>query len=715
MRMVRFRPRARIIGTIGERLISGPEAAIIELIKNAHDADASFVEISIVEGASERGIITVRDDGHGMSEEVVATKWMEPATEEKRDRATSPSGRRLLGSKGIGRFAAACLGRYLSLETTALDQNEISSSVVVPKIDWEQFEDAVYLDQVEIPIAVSLSKERVSGTKLSVWGLKDVWSSERVERLREEIRRLLSPISVKSEKQFRIYLRANDRAVSISDNQAPQEEHEICPYPILAASDYSLDGIFDEAGNFSGTFTVNRAKHAAEVIEFNCPYQPGENSCGIVVVKFQIFDREADAIRETVAKAGLATTGVREARRLLDSICGVAIYREGFRIRPYGDSEYDWLTLDAHRVQNPSLRIGRNQISGHVTIDDEAGSGLMERSSREGMVENESFRRLQNLIRSLLTGVVEPRRRRFRLSAGLERRNESSFAKAYGRAELRWADDLIARMPAENQDAARTRLAEESSKLTLLLGQLEEKQSKLEAQVTLGRIVGEVMHQGNTPLAFLENESVRLNRWWPGLLEETTESQERRAEMPKMLEGMTSSCSKLRALFNALRPLSGARRGKRKAYYPIRVAEDVALLFHHRVEALPMQLEIEASESIRLVGHSADLATALTNLVDNAIFWLEYDNVPSPKLSIKIGRDHNMCHIQVQDNGRGVESAFAEQVFDAGFSLKPSGTGLGLSIAREAIEREGGKIELLAGSGGASFRITLQMETGSNE
>ena len=108
---LRFKPKARIIRTIGDQLISGPEAAVIELVKNAYDADASFVEIKfsppLQPGA---GRISITDDGHGMSLDDIRLKWMEPATASKvKDRRSPSKTRKMMGSKGIGRFAAAKL------------------------------------------------------------------------------------------------------------------------------------------------------------------------------------------------------------------------------------------------------------------------------------------------------------------------------------------------------------------------------------------------------------------------------------------------------------------------------------------------------------------------------------------------------------------------------------------------------------------------------
>ena len=129
-----------------------------------------------------------------------------------------------------------------------------------------------------------------------------------------------------------------------------------------------------------------------------------ELPCGTVLVHLYIFDREATALQTAMFRAGMGQISSRVAREYLDTIAGVAIYRDKFRIRPHGDPDNDWLTLDMRRVQNPTLRIGHNQVSGIIIIDNEQDSGLVERSSREGLEENGNFRRLQRLIEPCLSG-----------------------------------------------------------------------------------------------------------------------------------------------------------------------------------------------------------------------------------------------------------------------------------------------------------------------
>lgn len=729
-----FRPRARIIRTIGDRLISGPEAAVIELVKNSYDADATAVRITLFPPLQNgQGEILFEDDGHGMTLEDIRDKWMEPATSDKRLRKESPRGRRLLGSKGIGRFAAARLGSHLELVSTAtrpaLDgvvPVEACERTRIPQLDWNTFEQTRYLDDVSFDVETAMI-EGPTGTTLRVRGLRDEWTGTAVQRLHHELRRLVSPAVSDLQDTFRIVLDLSQCTVENSGfegatiagssthiaEEAPEESdpYVVRPFPVLDACDYAVDGVFDEVGNFDGTMTIRRAGLDPEPIKLSVPLQEGEDPCGIVLVTLNIFDREAPSIRSTAEKAGFGHLGVRDARKLLDSIAGVAIYREGFRVRPYGDAENDWLTLDAKRVQNPSLKIGRNQVAGTVSVDDEETSQLTERSSREGLEENGSFRRLQALILALLAREVEPRRRRFRISAGLDTRSQGGFREVLDKAELAWTERLLEKMPHGDQAEARKLVSRESEKLTGYLKDLEARQAKLEAQVTLGLIIGEVMHQGNTPLTFIENETARLQRWWPTLFDATPEAEEDRVDVPTILNGTRASASTLRLLFNALSPLAGARRGEPGTYAVGQVVRDTSFLFKSKAEAMDLSFGISLDlDKLMVTGYPEDLTTALTNLIDNAIYWLQHHRVAAPCIEIEADEPHaRTVTIHVQDNGAGVPEDFCDQLFDVGFTQKTNGTGLGLSIAREAIFRSGGQLSLApsVGGGGARFAITL--------
>lgn len=111
---VRFRPRARLVDTIGADLIRDEMAGVVELVKNAYDADARSVTIRFEHllDPTESAIV-IDDDGHGMSRDALLNGWMSPATHLKEVERESPSGRPMLGRKGIGRFSAMRLGDVL--------------------------------------------------------------------------------------------------------------------------------------------------------------------------------------------------------------------------------------------------------------------------------------------------------------------------------------------------------------------------------------------------------------------------------------------------------------------------------------------------------------------------------------------------------------------------------------------------------------------------
>ena len=189
----KIRPAGRHILTIGRDLIQDNYAAVVELVKNAYDADSPQVDIEFkkIPNLGEYSIV-ISDHGHGMSRDDIINKWLVPSTKDKIKRGKSPSGRILQGSKGVGRYAASILGNNLYLETVT-DKGEKTTVYV----EWDKFEVAQYLDDVGIPIK-TVKVSEPSGTVLTINGndeyLKD-WDKERFEKLRFELKKLTSPMS----------------------------------------------------------------------------------------------------------------------------------------------------------------------------------------------------------------------------------------------------------------------------------------------------------------------------------------------------------------------------------------------------------------------------------------------------------------------------------------------------------------------------------------
>ena len=678
-------------------------------MKNSYDADASYVIVRFEPPLREGlGRIIVTDDGHGMTVADIQEKWMEPATSSKVGGRKSPKNQRvMLGSKGIGRFAAAKLGRRMGL-TSVSERGGTRTEVLISEIDWSIFSGDAYLSDISIDF-LDQETDAPLGTSIEIAELIESWPEAKIAQLHQELRRLISPLHWQSKDSgFRIFLDLSDcttetcgfdgrRLVEqpgdVSDDDIKAglpADYEVHPFPLINTCDYEVDGWFDNAGKFHGSMEIKRAGQASKAVDLVVPLNDEEElPCGRVAIRLFIFDREAEVIRSTMKRAGMGELTAASARKILDNVAGVAIYRDGFRVRPYGDLQSDWLMLDARRVQDPSLRIGHNQVAGFVSVEPQANSLLVEKSSREGFEENAAFIRLKRLVRELFSRVVEPRRQQFREDAGLSRARGTTFEEVRSLSRLKRISDLLVHFPLSEREHARQVIDREASALSGKIEQLEDRQRILEAKSSLGAIVGEILHEGAPSANFVANVANRLMRQWKLIDEQGPQADQFRADMPQRLELLATTGARLRELFATLRPLAGGKRGAPRAFNAFKSANDAAGIFE--VHSIPIKVVLPSRE-IELIGYPEDLATALVNLYSNSVYWLEQSRVQNPKIEVRITQMGGDASIIVEDNGPGIPAEFAERIFDIRFTLKDGGTGLGLNIAQEALGRSGAKL-----------------------
>ncbi|MEP3847913.1 MAG: ATP-binding protein [Paracoccaceae bacterium] len=698
-----FRPRAKIIRTIGDQLISGPEAAIIELVKNSYDADASYVSVKFFPPLKEGECrIEISDDGHGMTLKDIQQKWMEPATASKSKQKFSMSKKRkVMGSKGIGRFASAKLGDVISLVSTAEDQGRLQT-ILIPELNWSVFTDDVYLEDIKIDYISQAASEN-TGTLIEIRSTSQTWDEARLKQLHLELKKLISPRAITDQggEDFSIYLDlslctestcgfAGDQIVAPSEDPAPNNKHRVLPFPLLTTCDYELIGTFDEVGKFKGTFQIKRAGRTPEAIAYQAPKGDDKLSPGAFHVHLSIFDREAEAMQNNMRSAGVDDITAAQARKMLDSFAGVSIFRNGFRVRPYGDGQNDWLTLDTRRVQNPSMKIGRNQISGIISVGDQHKTDLLERSSREGFEENAAFQRLTSLVLQLLDKFAEPKRYAFRSDAGISRKRDVTFDETRKLAELEKIRKLVEKLePSEREQAERV-ISEQSAKLQDRIEQLEERHRLLEAKSSLGAIVGEVLHEGSPAARYIAESSDQLLLKYKSLLEGSGPGFEAsKKAFSKKLPFIKDYGFRLNNLFVALEPLAGGKRGKPEFFYPSKAIDGAKELFgKHRI---PIETMNEAA-GLELIGYPSDFSTAVLNIIGNSVYWLTEHEIQNPLIKVSISRFDDKATILIEDNGPGIPAEFATQIFEVGFSLKNKGTGLGLNIARETLARSDARL-----------------------
>ena len=732
--MAKLKPRARLIRTIGDKLISGPEAAIIELVKNSYDADSPSVEISIdPPSESNSGKIIVKDFGHGMTYDNILNDWLEPATDTKTKNTLSKSGKRtVLGAKGVGRFASASLGKKIKLTSTARSPSGYEKSSL--KLDWSIFESNTYLDDIDVDInRTEVSSADSTGVSIEITELSTIWDERKVRKLVRELRRLATP-QYDETAQFDIYLdlrhfskekpapynfngpqllfETNRIAEVIEDSNADNTKKTsntlITPYRISKESDYHLQGSFDADGKFTGTFTIVRGDNLPIPLNLDAPpLEIGELSCGPIVVDLRLYDLEKESIEKLLERMGLnfSDFGLRNARAMISENTGIGIYRTGFRIRPYGEPDNDWLKLENRRVQNPSKRIGHGQISGTINVGSESESNLIERSSREGLETNSAFERLVTLITNVLL-KIEQRRFDFRAKAGISRKPVKRIEKARELSSLDSITKAVRNLPEEAQKPLLLKIEKESQILTKTLDEIEAYQRLLESRAALGMVVAQVVHDGRTYLDPINSSAKSIIKNAPYVLEDSPKGELVRKYYPTYGQAVLDGSKGLSSLFKSLDPISGRRRGRPVEFSAIESINNTLNLLAEALIMSSVNVELDVDEHLKLYGFPGDLQSAMVNIIHNAIHWLKSteNNKKIVEISSKVKGD--MANISISNNGPYIDEQDQKAIFDAGFSLKSDGHGLGLSIAKEACKNSNGDLSLDEDSIDTCFVIT---------
>lgn len=704
----RIRPAGRHLLTIGRDLIYDKYAAVVELVKNAYDADSPDVEINFRVFNNKNLSIDIVDRGHGMTRDTVINKWLVPSTEDKFQRKISPGGRTMQGRKGIGRYAASILGDSFLLNTVTK-----SGETTEVLIKWDEFEKAEFLDDVEVLVNTTQTN-RPSGTSLTITGgqeyLKE-WTDTQIRKLRFELRKLIHPVELElfervGDENFEIFL----NFYNFSDYYDGREQ--IKPFPLLDLYDYRIAGTVDTNGKGILTYSNQRARNTIEEnINLDLKQQ---TKCGKLAFDIRVYDRETDAIDQLIQR-GLKDErgeylGKRDAIALLNEYNGIGVYRNGFRIRPMGEPDFDWLELNRRRVQVPTRRIGSNQVIGFVLVESEESSNLIEKSARDGLKDNEAYSQLVQITRNVITNL-ESKRYEYRKNAGLSRDNikvEKELQKLFAfddlkqgiRAKLRKAG--VSDEIANEVIGAITQKEDENNQLA---DDISRTVALYQGQATLGKIINVVLHEGRRPLNFFKQQVRNLNFQANKLKKHF--SIDTMEKVLAVTDEFGTNAEVLVELFGRLDPLAAGKRGRKKELDLKKVLNGNFKVFEAELNDNNIIVNISCPENATFLAWEQDIYAIMANLIDNSIFWLNSKPRNHKEISVVVNFDKNLQYIDYRDTGPGIEEHLIESevIFEPDFSTKPEGTGLGLAIAGEAATRNGLELRAFASNTGAYFRL----------
>lgn len=576
-----FRPRARLLRTIGDELVSSEIVAITELVKNSYDADASFVLIRFKEPlAIGSGEIQIIDDGHGMSLDTIQNSWMEPATLSKKQNSRSPRLlRRVLGNKGVGRFAASRLANYLEIVTRAKD----SFSEVTALFDWRQFDDETkYLDEIEVlwdetdPDEIKpdsflndldfldsehIEFEETHGTILRASELRNSWNRSRLTALRSSLSRLVSPFDVSVSSGFNIYLQLPSDFEDLSGKVDPPDS--------LGSPHYRISGKVHEDGTCKLTLehTVKgEKKHQSIEKAFVEDREPIE--CGSFGVDLRVWD--LDDLDGLATKRNVT---IRDIKTDLRSASGVNIYRDGFRVLPYGEPKNDWLRLDMRRVQNPTMRLSNNQIVGYISISADGNPNLQDQSNREGLIDGQAVDDLQKLVIEVLTeveGVRYNARRAGNTEASSESSEENNLSNKFSPHEnlfggLDFSPVRKAIQDKYSNDVEIISLFEYQEKeIERSVIAVKEALSRYQRLATLGQLIDTILHDGRAPIFKIDTESaISIKKIENEIQEEGANSF--LALLMERFVSIKAQTALISSLFRKIEPFGGRKRGRPKS------------------------------------------------------------------------------------------------------------------------------------------------------
>lgn len=671
-----FRPRARLLLQLGDQLIKNESIALVELVKNAYDADAGVVNILMYQpDVPARGVIIIEDDGDGMTIDTVTGAWLEPGSDFKskkiRDREFSPKYHRLpIGEKGIGRFGVHKLGNIIEMTTRAAGNPEI-----FVKIDWTDFTRYDYLEQVPIKVVQRDAPEFFTGdktgTRIVIRSLRKQWDRATAREVKRSITSLASPFEEMD--SFKPFFAVIDRPdwfdgllrwedireyalfmfrVTMEGNSITSFNYQFTPWPTMP--DVSATQI-DESNPLIETFRKIQDSDSNGAYISLSDYQIGK-----VVFEGYIFDLDAFVLR-------LGVSDKRGLRDYMRTNGGIKVFRDGLRVYDYGEPENDWLGLGYRRVRQPARALGNNLVLGVIHLSREESIDLEEKTNREGFVDNEAYQCFKkailhaiNLVETLRAGDKE----RLRKAYGPTRRSEPVMHII---AETRkYVEENVAAPPVRRR----------------ILDYL----SKIEEDYTL--VNNNLLKAAGAGLSL----SVVIH-----------EAEKIISEVEKVIKAEGNSDRVLGLVQHLSSLIDGyAEIVRRSAQTNENIVEaiDQALfnteyrLKAHKVLIIKGYKDYRGTVRLKIARNL--LIGTLLNLLDNAIYWLEQRMAGAGEgyeKKIFIGLSENEATVQllIADNGTGFLIP-TENVMDPFVTGKPGGMGLGLHIAGEIMTSQGGSM-----------------------
>lgn len=701
-----FNPKAHILTLLGNELIKSPVMAIYELVKNSYDADAKKVDVRFrdIEKLNE-AVIIIEDDGIGMTSEIIEDVWLEPGSDFRKpiDKITgerqiikSPIfGRVPMGEKGVGRFAVHKLSSQILLisrptlikfkpNSKEIESTELANYEIQLYIDWKDFNQSKHLSDVPIKWKIKNNiqefrfKEK-GGTYIRLSGLKETWTKGMARDLKGQTLSMLSP-KVK-EVDFKINLNFNNQW--LVDFPSVEKILNEAPFNMTALidKDYNLDfeyafalknnnnigkRIIKNNPNFNRNIRGLVRKDLIKVLEkkeleedkikevlkdFDIKPLPFGN----LIIELYTFDLDSYSMRDYTIDSDLI-------KKVLKEHSGIKVFKNDLRIYDYGSPSNDWLGLDLERIQNKMWFSNNNSI-GYVFLDAETSNILMEKTNREGFVENEAYLSFYMVLKAILREFAATR---FSDRTKWLKLNQKSSSNLFD-SKVSAFKALLESSDLDNEEKKK-KLLEEAEKLE---EKYEEDKKILLIPAGVGMTASVALHE-------IEKLVPRM--------EETVKSE------PFKKDIISEQVDELRQYTDGI--ISVLRKGGDK---PIDIKESINRAFNnYKLKLLNRNITsiIEIDDNVTLMNcDKRFFITMLMNIIDNSIYWLETVYKEEKLICLKCSKIDDVVTIIIADNGPGFKDDISELIRPF-FTRKSDGIGIGMYLI-DTIMMKYGKLDII--------------------
>lgn len=395
MTEVQFRISSFLKDLIGRELITDEFVAVFELVKNSFDANAKTVKVIFEHQYDpENAKIIIWDDGYGMNLNDLNNKWLFVAHSDKRDGSEDKDYRDKIqhrrifaGAKGVGRFSCDRLGSYLNLITLKKEPN---AKIETLSIDWTSFEEDSNKEFIDIKVAHQTTQSVpytnfTHGTILEISGLRDVWDRSRIQNLKISLEKLINPIQENEADDFSIEI--------IASNEILRDQKETDKRKIVNGVIRNV--VFESLG-------LKTTQIKVAVIENGGVIQSTLIDRGVEIYSLKERNLYHKLYDITISLFVLNRAGKMNFKKIMGvnsvEYGSVFIYKNGFRIYPFGEEGDDTLQIDRRKQQGFYRFLGTRDLIGRIEINGEK-SNLKETTSRDGgLIKNESWEQLYNFF-----------------------------------------------------------------------------------------------------------------------------------------------------------------------------------------------------------------------------------------------------------------------------------------------------------------------------